>query len=192
MTSLAPIEPAGVTAVMEVLLTTLTPVASTPPIFTVAPVIKPAPVMVTDVPPATGPKLGAIVPTVTVPATTSKALLVAAVRPELVALKVYLVPTLLILRLLKVATPFTAETVRVPDNVPLPGFAPNAIAMEAVEVVTVKPPASSTVTVTAGVIAAPAAVLPGWTVKANLVAGPNKLKAALVAPIRPELAALSV
>ncbi len=43
-----------------VLLLTLTPVADVPPNFTVAPVRKPVPVMVTDVPPAVVPDTGEI------------------------------------------------------------------------------------------------------------------------------------
>jgi hypothetical protein len=65
ITSLTPIVPAGVTAVIEVGLTTLTPVAATPPIVTVTPLTKPVPVIVTEVPPAIGPKVGDILVTVT-------------------------------------------------------------------------------------------------------------------------------
>jgi len=46
--------------VIEVLLTTFTPVAAAPPRLTEAPDRKPVPVMVTLVPPAAGPELGAI------------------------------------------------------------------------------------------------------------------------------------
>jgi hypothetical protein len=45
---------------MVVLLLTLTPVAGVPPNFTVAPVRKPVPVMVTGVPPAVVPDTGEI------------------------------------------------------------------------------------------------------------------------------------
>ena len=45
---------------MDVALATLTLVAAVPPIFTVAPVRKPVPVMVTDVPPEVRPVDGAI------------------------------------------------------------------------------------------------------------------------------------
>ncbi len=55
---------AAVTAVIEVALTTITLVAATPPIVTVAPVVKPVPVSVTAVPPAAGPTLGLIAVTV--------------------------------------------------------------------------------------------------------------------------------
>jgi hypothetical protein len=45
---------------MDVLLTTFTPVAAVPPRLTVAPATNPEPVMVTAVPPATGPEFGVI------------------------------------------------------------------------------------------------------------------------------------
>lgn len=51
---------AAVVAVIEVLLTTFTPVAAVPPRLTVAPDRKPVPVMVTLVPPGAGPEFGAI------------------------------------------------------------------------------------------------------------------------------------
>ena len=51
---------AGVTAAIEVLLTTVTPVAAVPPRVTVAPARKPAPVMVIAVPPAVVPEVGEI------------------------------------------------------------------------------------------------------------------------------------
>jgi hypothetical protein len=59
-TSRAPAAPAGVTAVMRVLLTTTTLVAAAPPTVTVAPAAKFVPVSVTAVPPAVGPETGAI------------------------------------------------------------------------------------------------------------------------------------
>jgi hypothetical protein len=55
---------AAAVAEIEVLLTTVTPVAGVPPRVTVAPERKPVPVMVTGVPPAGGPKLGEIAATV--------------------------------------------------------------------------------------------------------------------------------
>ena len=45
---------------IDVLLTTVTPVADVPPIFTVAPERKPVPVMVTAVPPEVVPDVGEI------------------------------------------------------------------------------------------------------------------------------------
>ena len=55
-----PAECAGVVAVMELLLTTVTPVAEVPPNLTDAPERNPVPVMVTDVPPAVVPDAGDI------------------------------------------------------------------------------------------------------------------------------------
>ena len=54
----APAAWAGVAAVIEVLLATVTPVAAVPPKLTVAPETKFVPVTVTAVPPATGPLAG--------------------------------------------------------------------------------------------------------------------------------------
>lgn len=60
MTDLAPAVPAGVTQVMVVGPTSTTLVAATPPIVTDVAPEKSVPVMVTAVPPAVGPLLGAI------------------------------------------------------------------------------------------------------------------------------------
>ena len=68
VTVTAPALPAGVVAVMLVLLTTTTFVAAALPTFTVAPDAKFVPVIVTAVPPAAGPLLGLTL--VTVGATT--------------------------------------------------------------------------------------------------------------------------
>jgi hypothetical protein len=59
-----PAEWGGVFAVIDVLLTTVTPVAVPPPTLTVAPVKKFVPVMVTGVPPFVVPELGVIEVTV--------------------------------------------------------------------------------------------------------------------------------
>ena len=58
MTFTAPATWAGVVAVIDVLLTRVTPVAGMPPRLTVAPVPKPVPVIVTVVPPLVVPVLG--------------------------------------------------------------------------------------------------------------------------------------
>ena len=63
-TSFAPTVPAGVVAVIEVELTTVTLGAATPPSVTVAPVWKLAPLMVTPAPPAISPEVGLIEVTV--------------------------------------------------------------------------------------------------------------------------------
>ena len=54
----APADPAGVTAVMEVALTTFTPVAATPPTVTLLAPVKLVPVMVIAVPPRVEPEVG--------------------------------------------------------------------------------------------------------------------------------------
>src|SRR5581483_5829634 len=54
----APAACAGVVAVIVVLFATATFVAALPPNVTVAPLAKPVPVIVTDVPPAVVPELG--------------------------------------------------------------------------------------------------------------------------------------
>ena len=59
-----PAVPAGVTAVMVVELTTTTLVAAVPPMVTAVAPVRLVPVMVTDVPPAVGPLVGAIEATV--------------------------------------------------------------------------------------------------------------------------------
>ena len=58
VTVTAPALPAGVVAVMAVLLTTTTLVAAAVPNVTVAPAAKFVPVIVTAVPPAVGPLFG--------------------------------------------------------------------------------------------------------------------------------------
>ena len=58
VTVTAPALPAGVVAVIVVLFTSVTPVADPLPNVTVAPEAKLVPVIVTDVPPATGPLFG--------------------------------------------------------------------------------------------------------------------------------------
>src|SRR5437773_11768965 len=74
---------------------------------------------------------------------------------------------MLVLALRNVATPAPAATVVVPERVPLPGFAPSATVTLPVKPVAVFPCPSSAVICTAGVIAAPATVLLGWTLKAS-------------------------
>ncbi len=91
----------------------------------------------------------------------------------------------------KVATPFTALTVAVPERMPDPAFVPMAIVTEAVEAVTVFPFESCTVTTGWVPNAEPAVLgLEGWVVKARLVALPGLIvKVELVAVARPELVA---
>ena len=59
-----PAVPAGVVAVIEVELTTVTPVAAVPPMVTAVAPVKLAPVIVTIVPPSVVPVAGVILVTV--------------------------------------------------------------------------------------------------------------------------------
>src|SRR5258706_10139800 len=96
-------------------------------------------------------------------------------------------------RLEKLATPALAATVVVPESVPLPGLVPMAMVMLALELVTVFPEGSCTVTCTEGAMATPAVALVGWTVNANFDAAAGlMLKAALVAPVSAPEAAVRV
>ena len=97
------------------------------------------------------------------------------------------------LSLAKLATPLTAGTVVVPASVPPLGFVPRATATDPANPVATLPAASSAVTCTGGVIAAPAAVALGCTLKTNWVAAPTvTVKALLVAPLSPVAVAASV
>src|SRR2546425_2337328 len=100
------------------------------------------------------------------------ALLVAPVSPLAAAVSVYPAPDLSMEMLLKVATPPTAATVRVPESVPAAGLVPIARVMEFVAVVTRAPLASCTCTWIAGEIATVGAALEGWTLKASCAGGP--------------------
>src|SRR6266571_1610944 len=92
-----------------------------------------------------------------------------------------------------VATPFTAATVLVPDNVPPPGFEPIATVTSPVNAVAMFPWASSAVTSIAGVIAAPAAVPVGCTVTTSWVAAPGVMSnPVLVAAVSAVALAVSV
>ena len=79
-------------------------------------------------------------------------------------------PVLLIERSLNVAMPFTALTGVVPLSVPVLGLLPIAMVTDAVLVFAKSPLASSTLTVTAGVIEAPAAVFAGCWANTNFEA----------------------
>ena len=74
------------------------------------------------------------------------------------------------LRLENVATPFTAETERVPASNPPLGFAPRAMEIVPLKLASVFPPSSWAATTTAGEIVLPAVVVLGCTVKARCVA----------------------
>src|ERR1035437_6719349 len=97
------------------------------------------------------------------------------------------------LRLEKVATPFTGVAVSVPASVPLAGLLLIAMDTAFVAVVTMLPEPSSMVTATAGVMDTPAPTFEGCTVNTNFVAVPAvTLNAELVALVRPVAVAASV
>src|SRR5437879_9736068 len=91
------------------------------------------------------------------------------------------------LNVANVATPPLAATVAVPASVPPPGFVPIATVTFPVHPVAVLLLASSAVTCTAGVIAAPADVVLGSTENTSCVAVPavmlNAVLVALPAPV---------
>src|SRR5437879_12751234 len=89
------------------------------------------------------------------------ALLVEAATPgaAAVAVSVYPVPAVAMLKSAKLATPFTAATVVPPASTPPVGLLPSARLMVPVKLGTVLPNASWALTWTAGVTAAPAIVL---------------------------------
>ena len=76
------------------------------------------------------------------PSVMLNAALVAETRPGELAIKVYPVPDLLMLRPENVLTPATAAPVVVPERIPADGLVPIATVMAAVEVVTGFPFAS--------------------------------------------------
>ena len=116
----------------------------------------------------------------------SKGALAAPVKPAAVAESRYPLPALSMLSVEKVATPATAATVVVPDNVPPAGFVAIATVMLPAKPVAVFPSASRAVICTAGLIIAPAVVVPGCTVKASWLAAPGTmLNVTLVVPERP-------
>jgi hypothetical protein len=97
------------------------------------------------------------------------------------------------LKVEKVATPFTAAKLVVPASVPPLGLVPSTTITVPVKPVAVFPEASCALTCTAGVITAPAVALVGCTVNASWVAAPAvMLKGALVALLSPVAAAASV
>src|SRR5262245_8555704 len=83
-------------------------------------------------------------------------------------------------------TPLTADTVIVTESVPPAALLPLATVLLAVELVTVFPKVSCTVTCTAGEMAAPAVALVGCTVKASFEAAAGLMvNPAEVAPVSP-------
>src|SRR2546422_214994 len=92
--------------------------------------------------------------------------------PPALAVSVYPVPVLLILRTKNVATPLTAATGLVPLSVPPPGLAPSAKVTSPVKPVATLPRASSARTFTAGLIWRPAIVVLGCVPNTSCVAVP--------------------
>src|SRR5580658_4288332 len=123
-------------------------------------------------------------------ASTLKVALVAPVKPVALAVSVYPVPAALMLKLGKLAVPFTGLAVAVPPRVPVPGFAPMAMVTGLVAPVTTTPFTSWMITATAGMMKAPTLVLEGCVVKASLTGEVVTLKPMLVAPVK--LVALAV
>src|SRR5881392_4422 len=124
---------------------------------------------------------------VAVPAVILNAVLVPVAGPVALAVRVYAVPTLLIDSPANVATPPDAACVAVPDKAPPDGLVPMASVTFPVNPVAVLLLASSAVTCTAGVIAAPADVVLGCTEKTSWVAVPavmlNAVLVVLPAPV---------
>src|SRR5439155_770718 len=114
-------------------------------------------------------------------------------RPIAVELSAYLEPDLSSASVEKLATPFTVATVVVPLSVQPPGLEPSTTVTFPVKPGTGFPAGSSAVTWTAGLIAAPATVVDGWTVKANWVAVPGMMSnGVLVTEVTPLALAVSV
>src|SRR2546428_9554707 len=112
-------------------------------------------------------------------------------KPVAVAVSEYPDPGLLMLSVEKVATPFTAVTVVVPDNAPLAGLEPITTVMLFVALVTVLPRLSCTATWTAGAIAVFDRASLGCTTNLRRVGVPvMMLKGTLVAPVSPVEAAV--
>src|ERR1700704_2985993 len=89
--------------------------------------------------------------------------------------------------------PATAATVFVPASVPTLGLVPIATVIFPVNPVAVLPPPSCAVIWTAGVIAAPATVFVGWTLKPSAGAPPAVMvNAELVPTVRLPLPAVRV
>ena len=124
---------------------------------------------------------------VAAPGVTLKAALVW-VSPAAPAVKVYALPTLLMLNPGNVATPLTAATVAVPARVPPPGFEPIATVTFPEKAVTVFPWASCPVTWSAGEIVAPATTFVGWTVKTSCASAPTVMVNGVLVLVRSPVA----
>jgi hypothetical protein len=119
VTVTAPALPAGVVAVIVVLFTTVTLVAAVPPNVTVAPATKFVPVIVTDVPPAVDPLLGATLVTVGIgPETAENVTICMTQGPEAVNVAVALLLPAVVTILSSAKSPFGDVMIR--DVNPLP------------------------------------------------------------------------
>src|SRR5438876_143872 len=97
------------------------------------------------------------------------------------------------LRFEKVATPFTAATLVVPERVPPPGLVPIATVTVPVKPLAVFANASMAVPSLHDALPISAVVFDGCPVNASMLAAAGvMLKLALVAPVRPLAAAVSV
>src|SRR5256885_4148381 len=92
-------------------------------------------------------------------------------------------PALLIVRPEKLARRPAAVWVGVPDSAPPPGLLPMARVTFAANPVAVLPKLSRAVTWIAGVIAAPAGVLPGWPVKTRRLAAAGEIANGLLVAV---------
>ena len=100
---------------------------------------------------------------------------------------------MLIERSENVAMPLLAVWTTVPDNVPAAGLVPIAAVIVADDVVTVFPPASWTVTTTAGLITDPATTAVGGWEYTTFVAGPTATsKVLLIVVVNPTAVAVRV
>src|SRR5713226_4092930 len=127
------------------------------------------------------------------PAVIAKVRLLAPGSRVAAAVSRYPVPLLSMLRLEKVATPFTAATTVVPESVPPTGLVPIATVTVPVKLATRFPNASSALTTTAGVMTAPATVLLGCPVNASWPTAPAvTVTAAVCVTVTPAIAAVTV
>src|SRR6267378_2588742 len=127
------------------------------------------------------------------PGVMSKVALVSGVRGPALATSVYPVAALCRFKSAKVATPFTAATVFVPESVSAPGFVPIVIVTESAAVDTRLSYASRTATVTDGTNVQAAMRLPGCATNTSCAAAPGLiLNAELVAAVNDPALARSV
>src|SRR2546430_10721004 len=125
---------------------------------------------------------------VAAPGVTLKAALVW-VSPAAPAVKVYALPTLLMLNPGNAATPLPAATVVVPARGPPPGFEPIATVTFPEKAVTVFPWAACPVTWTAGAIVAPAPTVVGRAGETRCAGAPTVMANGVLVLVRSPVAA---